>query len=83
MMTADDIQERVFDIVAREARVDRVGLTRDTRISDLRIESLSMVQILFVVEEAFDVYVPLEHVPQGFATLGDLIDTVQALIAAK
>lgn len=78
MMAADDIRDRIFDIVAREARVDRATLTRDTRVKDLRIESLSMVQILFLVEEAFEVYVPLERVPQGFATLGDLIDTVHA-----
>jgi acyl carrier protein len=82
-MTDEQIRDRVFDIVAKGARVDRATLTPATTIKELKIESLDMVQILFEVEEAFDVYIPLDDQIARFTTLGELVDVVTRLVAAK
>jgi acyl carrier protein len=82
-MTDEQIRDRVFDIVAKGARVDRATLTPATTIKELKIESLDMVQILFEVEEAFDAYIPLDDQTSKLTTLGELVDVVTRLVAAK
>lgn len=82
-MTDEEIRTRVFAIVANHARRDEASLTLDTSFEDLRMGSLDIVQILFSIEDTFDVYVPTENLQLRSATLGDLCDGVQKLIAAK
>lgn len=79
-MTDEEIQEKVYDIFAKEARLDREPLTRETVLADLNIESLDMVQILFGIEETFEVYVPQEEV-ENLKTMGDVIDGIKQLLA--
>lgn len=82
-MTDEEIRERVFAIVATHARLDRTSLTPETTFKDLRMESLDVVQMLFAIEDTFDVYVPTEDQQLRSATLGDLCDGVTKLIDAK
>jgi len=82
-MTDEDIREKIFDIIAKEARIDRGTLTLETKLEDLKIESLDMVQILFGIEDAFDVYVPQDDQSFKLATLNDVVDGVKRLVAAK
>ena len=82
-MTEEEIREKIFDIIAKEARIDRGTLTLETKLEDLKIESLDMVQILFGIEDAFDVYVPQDDQSFKLATLNDVVDGVKRLVAAK
>jgi acyl carrier protein len=82
-MTDEEIREKIFDIMAKEARIDRGTLTLETKLEDLKIESLDMVQILFGIEDAFDVYVPQDEQNFKLATLKDVVDGVTRLVAAK
>jgi acyl carrier protein len=82
-MTDEEIREKIFDIIAKEARLDRGALTLDTKLEDLKIESLDMVQILFGIEDAFDVYVPQDDQSFKLSTLRDVVDGVKRLVAAK
>ena len=82
-MTEDEIREKIFDIIAKEARLDRGTLTLETKLEDLKIESLDMVQILFGIEDAFDVYVPQDDQSFKLSTLRDVVDGVKRLVAAK
>lgn len=82
-MTDEEIREKIFDIVARDTRTDRHSLTLETPLTDLTTESLHMVEILFDVEEALGVYVPEYDESFKLATLGDVVDGVKKLMAAK
>lgn len=82
-MTDEEIRERVFAIVAAHARRDPASLTAETTFKDLRMESLDVVQMLFAIEDTFDVYVPTENQQLRSTTLGHLCDGVKKLIAAK
>ena len=79
-MTDEEIKEKVFDIFAKEARLDRASLTTESVLEELNIESLDMVQILFGIEETFDVYVPQDEV-ENLKTMGDVIDGIKQLLA--
>ena len=82
-MTEEEIRDKIFDIIAKEARLDRGTLTLETKLEDLKIESLDMVQILFGIEDAFDVYVPQDDQSFKLSTLKDVVDGVKRLVAAK
>lgn len=78
-MTDEEIQQRVFEIFAKEARLDLESLTAESVLDDLNIESLDMVQILFGIEETFEVYVPQEEV-ENLKTMGDVIAGIKQLL---
>jgi acyl carrier protein len=82
-MTDEEIRDKIFDIFAKEARLDRDSLTLDSKLEDLNIESLDMVQILFGIEEAFDVYVPQDDDSFKLETMRDVVDGVKNLMAQK
>lgn len=78
-----DIANRIIDIIAKEAKLERDKLNLDTRLEELKIESLDLVQILFAIEDEFDVYVPYNDEAYKLDTLRDVVDGVNRLIAEK
>jgi acyl carrier protein len=78
-----EIADRILDIIAKEAKLDRARLGLDTRLEELKIESLDLVQILFAIEDEFDVYVPYNDEAYKLDTLRDVVDGVNRLIAEK
>jgi acyl carrier protein len=60
-------------------------LQRDAVLENLEIDSLSMIEVLFAVEDEFKIVVP--HEPAAWRgetrTFGDLVDYVDKLIAAQ
>ncbi|MEQ8696613.1 MAG: phosphopantetheine-binding protein [Bauldia litoralis] len=82
-MTDEEIRDKIFDIFAKEAKLDRESLTLDAKLEDLDIESLDMVQILFGIEETFDVYVPQDDESFKLETMRDVVDGVKDLVAQK
>ncbi len=75
-----DREQKIFDIIAEKANVPRERLTREARIKDLEISSLDFVEVVFAVEEEFDIEVPYNAntLDADFSTLGDIIDAVAA-----
>ena len=76
------IEEDIYDIVADKADVDRVKLVRDARLDDLEIESLDIVEIIFAIEEKFDIQIPYNanDAEMEFETVGQVVDAVQKVI---
>jgi acyl carrier protein len=60
-------------------------LQRDTALKDLDVDSLTMVEILFAVEDEFEVEIPSEPAEwqSQMRTFGDLVDYVDKLIATQ
>lgn len=80
-----DLQERVFEIIAKETRRDRALLTRETKTEDLGITSLEMVEVLMQIEDELGVEIELDagRAARELATLGDIADAVERLAAAR
>jgi acyl carrier protein len=60
-------------------------LQRDTVLKDLDVDSLTLVEILFAVEDEFQVEVPSEPADwqSQMRTFGNLVDYVDRLIATQ
>ena len=67
----------ILDIIADEGMVDRAPLTLETRLDELGIESLEMVNVLFAIEDRFGVIVEPADL-QSAQTLGDMVAIIQA-----
>ncbi len=77
-----DLDEGMLEIIANHA----VGLTtpptRETTIADLGIDSFSVVEIVYEIEEKLGIEVPFNANENPFGDMknvGDLIDAVKAL----
>jgi acyl carrier protein len=78
-----EIEQAVIDIIAKEGSVPRDKITLDATLQDLDVHSLDGVQIIFAIEDKFDIVVPEEQAQHATGTVRQLIDGVIQLAAAK
>ncbi|WP_299436016.1 acyl carrier protein [uncultured Rhodospira sp.] len=80
-----DLEQKIYDIVVDKTEIPRERLSREASIKDLEISSLDFVEIVFAVEEEFDIEVPYNAntMDADFETLGDVIDAVAAEVAKQ
>lgn len=69
--------DELFDVIAKEALVDRAILNREAALEDLGIASLDVISVLFEVEEKFGIVVE-ESELGDCKTLGQLMDKLKA-----
>jgi acyl carrier protein len=73
-------QDKVIAILADQAMIEISDVALDNTLDDLGIDSMSLVETIFAIEEAFDVSVPFNaNAPDegGFD-----ISTVASIVAA-
>lgn len=75
----------VLEIVAQKSTMDRAKLVPETRLADLGISSLDVVEIICTVEDKLGIELPFNANTgaQDFKTLGDVIAAVEKQLAAK
>jgi acyl carrier protein len=80
-----DVEKDVLALVAKKVRIERPDLSRDDRLEDLGIESIDAVELIFELEEKFDIQIPYNaNNPQmNFSTVGDVVDAIKNLVEAK
>ena len=76
-------EQIIFDIIAKSCSVERDRITPDSTLKDLDVHSLDAVQVLFEIEDKFDITVPEREDQYSAGTVRDLIDGVDKLLAAK
>ncbi|HVR42464.1 MAG TPA: acyl carrier protein [Thermoanaerobaculia bacterium] len=76
-MTRDELQHRILEVVREQKTLPESPLTPETPLADLGIDSLDALNILFALEEAFEITIPDEQ-SRGIRTLGDLVDVIES-----
>jgi acyl carrier protein len=51
--------DQILDLISHSAKIPRSALVPDAKMDSLNIASLDMVEILFGIEEKFDVYISM------------------------
>lgn len=51
-------QEAIVQIIAKQMSVDPATVKPESTMDDLSIESLDLVEIIFAIEEEFDISIP-------------------------
>ncbi|KAA0069776.1 phosphopantetheine-binding protein [Rhodanobacter sp. T12-5] len=74
-MTAT-IQQQVFEIIAKQAKIEVATIRPESTLKDLGVASLEAIEMIFDIEEHFDINFP-EQQGANFDT-----DTAQSLVDA-
>jgi acyl carrier protein len=75
-MERDALEQRILDVVRAEKTLPDIPLTPETQLAELGIDSLDALNILFALEEAFEITIP-DEVSRQIRTLGDLTAAIR------
>jgi len=73
-------------IIRKKARIERDEIRMDDKIRELGIESIDALELVFDIEEKFDVAIPVnanEANIGGFETVADVVRAVEKLVAIR
>ncbi len=78
-----DVTSDVIEIIAKKVRVKQPSIQLGDRLEDLGIESLSAVEMIFDLEEKFNIQIPYNanSTLAEFDTVGDVVRAIQSLVA--
>ena len=74
--------EKTIEVIAAFKEIDASSITVDTKLEDLEMDSLDALNLVFELEEAFDITIPDE---QAFETktVGEMVSGIDKLLAMK
>jgi len=76
-------EDQVLEIVQKHSLSPDKKITRDTRIEDAGVDSYSLIEVVFELEEELDIEIPYNANESKFGeaeTVGDLLDELMALL---
>jgi acyl carrier protein len=75
---AENIEEKVIKIVAEQFEVSAEKITmKSLFMDDLKADSLSVVELVLAIEEAFNLEIPDEDA-EKIKTVGDVVNYVKS-----
>jgi acyl carrier protein len=85
---SDDVSNRIAQFIAEQAMLDPEAVKPETTLDDLGLDSLALVEVVFGIEEAFDISIPYnanEPASSEFdiSKVAHIVSGVKSLIAAK
>jgi acyl carrier protein len=83
----NDVAREVIAIIAKKKRVDKPNVELSDRLEDLGLESLDAVEMIFDLEEKFDIQIPYNANTNNprteFDTVADVVRAIENLVATK
>jgi acyl carrier protein len=80
----DTTQQQVFDIIAKQAKIDVTTITPESTLKDLGIASLEAIELIFDIEEHFNITFPDQQGANFDSdTAQSLVDAVQKTLDEK
>lgn len=81
-----DVAEKVLEIIAEQAVLEKDDVSPEQTLEELGIDSLGLVESIFAIEEAFDIQVPFNaNNPSesdfDISSVAAIIDAVKGLVA--
>src|ERR1700690_1270824 len=78
----DDLTQRVLRIIAETQRKEPAQVTIDSSFEELGIDSMDGVNIIFALENEFNINVPDEEV-KNIKSIRDMVEGVRRLTALQ
>lgn len=83
MKSKEEITETVRGIFQKTLKIEPARLNAETRFKeDLSLDSLDMIEVVYEVEDAFDVQIPEERMKE-IRTFGQIVDGLHAALEGK
>lgn len=82
------VTDKIIAIIAEKALIDASCLNSQSRLDDLGLDSLAMVEMIFSIEEHFDIQVPFDannpdHSEFDLSSIETIARAVEALVAQR
>jgi acyl carrier protein len=78
---ADKVAEKVIATLASVKRIPAEGITIDSNLQEMGIDSLDVFTLLFELENAFKISIPDDDV-RSIKTVNDIVVGIKKIIAA-
>ena len=79
---SDDLIQRVLKVIAASKRIPLEQVTIESEFQDLGVDSMDAVEILFGLENEFDINIPDDEV-RSVRNVRQMAEGVEKLLAAK
>jgi acyl carrier protein len=81
-MSDDELTSRVIGVIAATQHIARETITPDKTFQELGIDSLDGINILFAVENEFNISIP-DDAAKAIRSVGEMIEGISKLLAAS
>ncbi len=83
-----EIQNKIIELIAEQAGLNIDQFSLESNFQDLNIDSVGLVELVFSIEEYFEINLPFEEleeheIKEKFSTVLSLTDTVTELLSKK
>ena len=83
MTTKEEVADAVREVFKTALKIESDKLQPDTRlVDDLSLDSLDMVEVVYELEDRFDVQIPEDRI-ESIRTFQQVVDGLHAAIEAK
>ena len=79
---ADDLEQRVIDLIARKKKLDPATVTLDSTFEQIGVDSLDAADLLFTFEDDFKIIVP-DEVATSMKNVRQVVDGLRQLLATR
>jgi len=77
------VGEIIIAIIAKEMRVDTSRVSTTSTMEELQVESLDAIQIIFEIEDRFQISIPYDKSIHSLNSVGDIVMMVERLLLEK
>ena len=81
----DDTEEKVLELVRKQTGIDPKEISLNSKLEDLNLDSVAIVELVFSLEETFDISIPFEgldesEIKKHFYNVSSLADHIEDLL---
>ena len=81
----DNIEEKVLELVREQLDIEPQEIFLSSKLEDLNLDSVAIVELVFLLEEKFEVSIPFEgldesELKRNFYTVSSIVDHLKDLL---
>ena len=81
----ENIEDKVLELVGKQTGIDPKQITLNKKFEDLNLDSVAIVELVFSLEETFDISIPFEgldesEIKKHFYTISSLVEHLKDLL---
>ena len=81
----NNIEETVLELVGEQVGIDPQEVSLSSKLEDLNLDSVAIVELVFLLEEKFEISIPFEgldesELKRNFSTVSSIVDHLKDLM---
>ena len=81
----DNIEEKVLELVGEQVGIEPQEIFLSSKLEDLNLDSVAIVELVFLLEEKFEISIPFEgldesELKRNFHSVSSIVDHLKELL---